>query len=156
MPCQIAESRIVEALEKCGGFIQLAADEIGCSRQMFYDRAKHSQRIRDAITAARERHRESFVKRAETAISNLLEENHYQAAELTLSRLGKDRGWAPDRNAGSANVHISFEVEHLIPDEYVAALAELQGSQQDTSGTLLIGQGVAGVVQASPSSDEED
>ena len=61
-----------------------------------------------------------------TQSTSLLDSNHFGAAELTLSRLGKDRGWAPEKQ-GSASVAVHFEVVHIVPEALEAEYWEAQG-----------------------------
>jgi hypothetical protein len=113
---KLRQSAIVAAITRNNGFLQLAADELRCTRQALWLRAQHSQAVREAIVTARERAREDRVRAAESCIDRLLAKDHFGAAEFTLSRQGRDRGWAPDKQGSHSQVAISFEVRHIIPE----------------------------------------
>ncbi len=114
------------------------------SRTLLYDRLKQSPRLQEVLAAARERSREHRVQVAERAIDTLLTQEvpHFGAAELTLSRQGKDRGWAPEKQGSNRNVTISFELQHIIPES------------ADLSNILIAGNADAVTTHELPSDDE--
>ena len=110
---KLCQSAIIAAITRNNGFLQLAADELGCTRQALWLRAQRSQAVREAIVTARERTRENRVRAAESCMDRLLTKDHFGAAELTLSRLGKDRGWGPDKQGRNSQVAIQhFHSRH--------------------------------------------
>src|SRR5271167_1518255 len=130
MNLKVSDSQIIRALKATGGMIPVAAAKLGVTYQTIAARIKSQPELAERYVQIRELDRCKRVQRAERAIDSLLEENHFGAAELTLSRLGKDRGWAPDKQGSNSQVAISFEVRHIIPE---AATPEYWEAQEVTN-----------------------
>jgi hypothetical protein len=117
--------------------IPVAAAKLGVTYQTIALRIRNQPELAERYAQIRELDRCKRVQRAERTIDSLLEANHFGAAELTLSRLGKDRGWGPEKQ-GSSNVAISFEVRHIIPEaatleywEHQNAINQLTAGESD-------------------------
>jgi len=116
MNLKVSNTQLIRALKQTGGMIPLAAAKLGVTYQAIALRIRNQVELAERYLQIREVDRCKRVQRAEHAINSLLKANHFGAAELVLSRLGKDRGWAPDKRNSNDNVTISFEVQHLIPE----------------------------------------
>src|SRR5271157_3294426 len=114
MNLKVSDSQIIRALKATGGMIPVAAAKLGVTYQTIAARIKSQPELAERYAQIRELDRCKRVQRAERAIDSLLEASHFGAAELTLSRLGKDRGWGPDKQGSNSQVAISFEVQHII------------------------------------------
>ena len=144
MNLKVSDSQIIRALKATGGMIPLAAAKLGVTYQAIALRIRNQPELAERYAQIRELDRCKRVQRAEHAIDSLLEANHFGAAELTLSRLGKDRGWAPEKQ-GSTSVAVHFEVVHIVPEalepEYWETQAEataLETAPAPQYGTLAL------------------
>ena len=111
-----SDSEMLSALRDADGFIALAATELGVTYNAINWRLKQKAELAEQLMQIREQARQSRVRAGETVIDNLLTTNHFGAADLVLSRLGRDRGWAPEKQGSNSSVTISFEVNHIIPE----------------------------------------
>jgi hypothetical protein len=141
MNLKVSDSQIIRALKDTGGMIPIAAAKLGVTYQAIALRIRNKSELAERYAQIRELDRCKRVQRAERTIDSLLEANHFGAAELTLSRLGKDRGWALEKQ-GSANVAIRFEVVHIIPEaaepEYWEEIAETPAPALPQYGTATL------------------
>lgn len=137
---KVTDAQIIEALEDTGGMIGLAAVKLGVTYQALNLRLRQQESLRQAYEHVRIVDREQRVQRGEKAIDTLLEANHFGAAELTLSRLGKDRGWGPDKPGSNSNVTISFEVQHIIPEAAELGSVPITGESDAATNQLTDGE----------------
>jgi hypothetical protein len=119
--------------------IPLTAAKLGVTYQTIAARIKSQPQLAERYAQIRELDRCKRAKRAERTIDSLLEENHFGAAELTLSRLGKDRGWAPDKQ-GNGNLAVHFEVVHIIPEAAEPGYLTMLGESDAATNQLTTGE----------------
>ena len=136
---QVSDEQVISAILEVGGYVTFAAEKLGMSPHSVFMRAQRNKAVAEALAAARLENKEKRVQKAEKAIDTLLEgcgqygDPHFGAAELTLSRLGKDRGWGPEKQGVNSSVTVSFEVNHIIPiDELDDVLIGEPLSYEDT------------------------
>lgn len=117
---------IVRAIKKAKGHIATAADILGCGAAILYIRARTESAIKEAIYEARERR----VDLAETVLDHHLskKKRSLKAAQFTLSRLGKDRGWGQVvdvKHSGGVDQNITVDIIAR------AVVATVNGTKQD-------------------------
>ena len=85
----ILESNIIEALEKAGGIVSLAALSLGMSREGLTKRISKSQKLQEA----RDESRNTILDLAEAQLVQAVKKGDIRAVMFTLRTLGKSRGW---------------------------------------------------------------
>lgn len=95
MSTELTDDQIIAAIQAARGILSAAARELGMSRQGLYKRLRHSAALLEAL----EHERESLVDLAEQKLIEALESGERWAIALTLTRLGRHRGWS---DAGGA------------------------------------------------------
>ena len=127
--------------------IPLAAAKLGVTYQAIALRLRNQPELAERCAQIRELDRCKRVQRAEHAIDSLLEANHFGAAELTLSRLGKDRGWAPPAHQINHSGTVAFQVQHIVPE---ALEAEYWEAEAETTAPLLPQYGTPTLCENNP------
>jgi len=99
--------QIVGALHETNGLVTLAARRLGCSVQTIYQRARKTQRIREAI----EESRAELVDLAEARLRQAVLNGEPWAVALVLKTLGRSRGYVERQEiAGAGGDNLVIEL----------------------------------------------
>ena len=104
---QVTDEQIVDALKKNGGFMQMAADALGITRQGLWKRISESE----SLTEAKEQIRQGNLDLAESVLLKLVKKGHFHATSMLLKCLARDRGYEDRQrldieNRGEVHLHV--------------------------------------------------